>query len=273
MRTAWLAGEVLLEAGVERASRSQQGRDLLARARARLAALLEGGRLAPRERADAGDVLGRLGDPRRGVARLPGDAARPDFLWVEIPAGPFLMGSRKGERDAFSNEHPQHRVDVPYRYWMSRYPVTVAQYACFVEAGGYESPDWWTAVGWAWRRGEWDSQVEEKWLRDYLGRRSVELRGAPMEWGEQQENPNRPVMNVSWFEATAYCRWVTGQEDIGNSSPRSAAEGDCIHRGASAPARGYIECTPTHWGGAQPNCVAARSERARAQIHREKSAD
>jgi hypothetical protein len=55
---AWLAGEVLLEVGVERAGRTGLGRELLERVRERLAALLAGGHLAPRERAEAGAALG-----------------------------------------------------------------------------------------------------------------------------------------------------------------------------------------------------------------------
>jgi hypothetical protein len=35
-----------------------------------------------------------------------------------------------------------------------------------VEAQGYAEQRWWTQTGWEWRRGRWDSRVEESWLRD-----------------------------------------------------------------------------------------------------------
>lgn len=60
-----------------------------------------------------------------------------------IPAGPFMMGN--GEREPFSN--PIHPVDIPYGYWLGRYPVTVGQWRAFVETehkpenrGGLKSP-------------------------------------------------------------------------------------------------------------------------------------
>jgi hypothetical protein len=85
----WLAGEVLLEVGAERAGRTAMGRELLERVRRRLAALLAGGHLAPRERAEAGVVLGKLGDPRPGITLLP---SRPG---VTAPP-PRLAGGTEG---------------------------------------------------------------------------------------------------------------------------------------------------------------------------------
>ena len=49
-----------------------------------------------------------------------------DMEFCRIPAGPFLMGS--DDNDAEDNEKPQHTVDIPYDYWMARFPVTNEQY-------------------------------------------------------------------------------------------------------------------------------------------------
>ena len=52
-----------------------------------------------------------------------------------VPAGPFLMGSNpKRDTEALDNEVPQHTVTLP-AYDIARFPVTVAEYACFVRAG------------------------------------------------------------------------------------------------------------------------------------------
>ena len=56
--------------------------------------------------------------------------------FVEIPAGAFWMGSTQRDRLADDDEKPRHRVTLP-RYYIARYPVTVAQFRAFVEASGY----------------------------------------------------------------------------------------------------------------------------------------
>lgn len=63
-RKAWLAGDVLQEVGANRVRDTEHGQRLLARVSDRLSTLLEQGHLSARERAEAGDVLAALGDPR-----------------------------------------------------------------------------------------------------------------------------------------------------------------------------------------------------------------
>ena len=188
--------------------------------------------LAPRERAEAGDLLGQLGDPRPGVGILPLPprvragvrVVLPDILWVEVPAGPFLMGSAKGDKMASEDERPHHSLDMP-AFLVSRYPVTNAQYRPFVEGGGYDQPHHWTPEGWAWRTGEREpdlSSIDDEDLRksytDWLAGRPVEKRGQPFWWGHPRWGlPNRPVVGVTWCEAMAYCRWLQEQLQIANS--------------------------------------------------------
>ena len=122
------------------------------------------------------------------------------------------MGSRKGDKDVEEDElgnPPQ--LDIPYRYWIGRYPVTVGQFAAFVDAKGYDSEGLWTERGWAWRHGEWDSTFKDDWLRDWLKQRPAARRGQPMWWDEQRSFPSRPVVGVSWFEAVAYAEWLSAR--------------------------------------------------------------
>ncbi len=70
------------------------------------------------------------------------------FDWVEIPAGPFLMGSDKRKDDqAVSDELPQHTVTLP-AYRMARVPVTNEQYLAFVQGytGRIRMPSHWDLV-------------------------------------------------------------------------------------------------------------------------------
>src|SRR5262249_42190367 len=86
------------------------------------------------QRVRAGDTLARLGDPRFRVDTwfLPDE---PLLGFVEIPAGAFWMGSTQQDRLAYDDEKPRHRVMLP-RYYIARYPVTVAQFRAFDEASG-----------------------------------------------------------------------------------------------------------------------------------------
>jgi formylglycine-generating enzyme required for sulfatase activity len=89
--------------------------------------LMRSSHVSARERVAAGGALARLGDPRfRAEAwYLPDE---PLLGFVEIPAGPFQMGSDKADNPwANDNEMPQHQLTLP-RYFIGRYPVTVAQF-------------------------------------------------------------------------------------------------------------------------------------------------
>ncbi len=168
---AWLAGDVLLEIGLHRASKSSLGRDLLARVRDRIATLVAAGKLTVRQRAEAGDTLARLGDPRRGVGVHVVKGVRlPDIELCYVPPGPFWMGSGDDDAMADDNEKPLHQQNVPYGYWIGRFPVTVAQFKLFVEQSGY---------------------------RNFS---TLAL----------DDPQNRPVRYVTWYDALEFCRWLEG---------------------------------------------------------------
>ena len=191
-RSAVLVGQALVELRLmDKLKEQPQYEAIVKRARKWLLKLVEEGHLPARDRAEAGDGLGQLGDPRFDAQRfyLP----KESLGFVKIPQGSFVMGSRRGDKEAYDDElgNPD-RLTLPYDYWIARYPVTVAQYGAFAEgAKGYDDERWWTPAGWQWRQGDQSN--------------------APRSWDEQVRYPNRAVMRVTWYEAVAYSKWLSSQ--------------------------------------------------------------
>jgi len=64
--------------------------------------------------------------------------------FMRVPKGKFLMGNRDDNKLADGDEKPQHTVDIPYDYWMARYPVTNDLYNAYVKSKGIKHPvDGW----------------------------------------------------------------------------------------------------------------------------------
>jgi formylglycine-generating enzyme required for sulfatase activity len=170
-RRVILAGEILVEIGVDAARTGAGGEDLCQRVRNRLVALIEGEILPARERSSAGDVLAAIGDPRfqgRTEGYLPAD----DMMgFLEIPSGRFLMRSETSrDRQVGKNEEPQHRIDLP-GFLIARFPVTTGQFGAFVKETG-------------------TNLLDEDGLR---------------------KPATRPMTRVSLAEALAYCAWLDGK--------------------------------------------------------------
>jgi hypothetical protein len=104
------------------------------------------GQTRPTRRAAVGVALARLGDPRPEAVEV--DAMQ--FCYA--PPGPFWMGSEEGEK----NEKPQHWLEMAHGYWLGRFPVTNAQFAAFMQEGGYGDAAYWPEAQAAkvWRAGK-----------------------------------------------------------------------------------------------------------------------
>ncbi|MBE2202270.1 MAG: SUMF1/EgtB/PvdO family nonheme iron enzyme [Anaerolinea sp.] len=181
---AHLAGQFLVEsANLRDLTAPQAGH--VERVRRWLVHVLTDPVLPATERALAGRHLAQLGDPRPEVTQL--DAMQ--FCYV--PPGDFIMGEGQ-------EEHQQK--GLTHGYWLGRFPVTQAQYDVFVREGGYGQAEWWTEAKAA---GQWKNGSYIDWR--------VDRRTRPYDWGKQFQLPNLPVVGVSWYEALAFCKWLTAR--------------------------------------------------------------
>lgn len=80
----------------------------------------------------------------------------------------------------YGESNEKRTLETPFK--IARYPVTNRQFQAFVDAGGYAQDEWWAGLA---ERPAW----------------------IPARWSE----PNAPRETVSWYEATAFCRWLDAQ--------------------------------------------------------------
>jgi len=192
-RRAWLAG-LLVPGWESRLKEKNRPAGLRSRIVQRLAQMMESTTALhgePAARAAAGRALSGLGDPRRGVGVREG---LPDILWVPVagtgPQGCKLGTGAKPDKEAGRDEAwPEGKAPLIIEaFELAAYPVTVAQYECFVRAGGYGNPAYWSKAGW---QAVGKNFKEPEYWQDW-------------KWHQA----NHPVTGVSWFEAEAFGRWL-----------------------------------------------------------------
>ncbi len=139
---------------------------------------------------------------------------------VYVPAGEFEMGSDQQG----SNGHPVHTVYLD-GYWIDQHEVSNAQFSEFVKASGYQTDA--EKGGWGWVSGE---KTEASWQHPLGAESSLE--------GKE----NHPIVQVSWNDAAAYCKWAGGRLPTEAEWEKAARGGD----GRTYP-----------WGNHEPTCDAA----------------
>jgi iron(II)-dependent oxidoreductase len=128
---------------------------------------------------------------------LPGDA--------RIRGGRYTIGADPADGFAFDNEKWAHEVELG-DFAIARAAVTNAQFAAFVEDGGYANRHFWADDGWAWRE---NARAEHPiyWEAANGGRGTAAFRRRQFDRLAVLRD-HEPVSHVNYFEAQAYCAWA-----------------------------------------------------------------
>ena len=117
---------------------------------------------------------------------------------VEIPGGMYELGFNK-KSFCYDNELPEHKIYL-YPYKIDSTLVTNGDFIKFIENGGYTAYKYWLSDGWDLvLENDWNCPLywfkkNDLWMKkDFFGIREIDI--------------DEPVMNLSYYEADAYCKW------------------------------------------------------------------
>jgi len=183
-------------------------------------------------RADGQSLFAQEAPPASAAPAAAPDAQKPttnslDMELVYIPAGEFKMGS--GESTAalkiafpkinpkdYKDEHPLHQVRISRPFYMAADPVTVGQFRKFVDDTKYRT----------------DLERDAKGGKGYTGDEDVPfVTNSRYSWRNTgfDQTDKHPVVDVSWNDAIAFCRWLSKKEGRTYRLP-TEAEWECAAR-------------------------------------------
>ena len=133
-----------------------------------------------------------------------------ELQMVKIKAGNFIMGSSDSDQDAWAEEKPQHEVKLTRDFLIGKYPVTFDEFAFFVKEEGF--------------RTECERNGKGSWGYDSATNRRIGKAQPVYNWRNPgfPQTGKDPVVNVTWNDAQAFCRWLSKKKGLTCELPTEA---------------------------------------------------
>ena len=153
------------------------------------------------------------------------------------------------------NQEELEEKQLTYLYDVARYPITNADFSCFIATNGYDlNQPWWTPEAKEWFEIQRSKSKQPQTVAPFS------LWNYPRYWFHHAYcNPIQPVVGISWYEAQAYCAWLTAKGHDGGWLD----EGEIIR----LPTHDEWQRVATHTDGRETPWGSTYSERYPAHLN------
>lgn len=127
-----------------------------------------------------------------------------NIIFIKYNQNKFIQGINDDNNFLiFDNEKPCFESHVN-NFEISQYPITEFQYLQFILNNGYKNEKLWCRNGWKWKE-ENNIKVPLYWIKkDLKYYKKINNKLISIE-------TNLPVVNISYYEASAFCKWKKGR--------------------------------------------------------------